>query len=201
LILAAGCRQGSDQETAIRACFNSYKTSVLAGNGEEAVQFVDANTLAYFEKMLELALHGEAATVKGLSALDKLMVLLVRFQIEPELLSQMDGRQLYVYSIDEGLVDREGMAANGIGKVTVNDGHAEGDHVANGVRSDLKYAFHLEDGEWKLDITSIYPAMEIAIKLMARNSRMNENDYLLFIVELDEDKKVTPEIWQPLIAN
>ena len=55
-----------------------------------------------------------------------------------------------------------------------------------------------EEGQWKIDLTSLFPVSTMAFKKMADESGENQNDYLFSLLEMITGKKPGTEIWQPI---
>lgn len=51
-------------------------------------------------------------------------------------------------------------------------------------------------GQWKLDLTSLFPASNLLFKQMVEESGQNENEYLFSLLEMLTGKKPGSEIWQ-----
>ena len=66
------------QEEDVLACFSNYKRAILNDQGEEALKYIDANTLTYYEGILEKTKTADSIMVDKLPLMDKMMVLIVR---------------------------------------------------------------------------------------------------------------------------
>jgi hypothetical protein len=204
-LLLAGCgaevpqeESNAKAETAIRACFAAYKAAILEGDGEAAAVEVDAATIAYYEKMLELSLDASAEETKRLPLMDRMTVLIVRARVEPELLRTVDGRELFVHAVKSGMVGKSSVIHNELGEVKVSGAHATGEHVSAGQKTRIRWRFHREEGAWRMDILSIFPAATLAFQKTIADSGMTENEFIFRVIAMTGGTEPTDDIWQPV---
>ncbi len=98
-VLACSAEESADQ-AAVRAAYDDYIQAVLEKDGGQAATLVDQNTISYYERMLELALHGDADTVRNISTLDKIIVLTIRHGVSLDLAEQMTAETLFTYVVN-----------------------------------------------------------------------------------------------------
>ncbi len=189
----------TEEATAVRASFDGYKQAILDQAGEKSVGFVDRNTLAYYQKMRDLALRGDRETIRALSTVDKLFVLSIRHRISSEEVELMTGESLFVYAVNQGWIGKASVINNEVGDITVSGTHATGVHVSGRKASPFKWVFQMENGKWKLDLTSIMPAADQAFKQVIRQSGLHEDEFLITIIESVSGEKVADTVWDPMI--
>lgn len=190
--------QVQNQEDLVKEAFNSYKSSILNDKGEDAVNYVDTNTIKYYEKVLELVKNADRKEISSLSLLDKLMVVLIRHTINKEDIFSFDGRKLLVYAIENGMVGKDSVMNNSIGKVSIDENFAKGEMLVNGKKSSIYFHFYKESGAWKVDLTSIFDISNTAFKKMVEESGQTENDFIFLIIKSSNGKKPNSNIWEPL---
>lgn len=199
ILTATAVPTPAEEVTAVRASFEGYKQAILGQAGEKSVGFVDRNTLAYYQKMRDLALRGDQETIRALSTVDKLFVLSIRHRISPEEVELMTGESLFVYAVNQGWIGKASVINNEVGDITVSGTHATGVHLSRGKATPLKFVFQRENGKWKLDLTSIMPAADQAFKQVIRESGLDEDEILITILESVSGKKVADTVWDPMI--
>ena len=192
-----GTSAQSTEQNSVKQTFTSYKKAILDGHGSEAVKWVDKNTLSYYEKMLAVTLNGDSAEVTALPLMDKLTVLSLRHRIPKNDIKNFDGKQLFVYSIDKGMVGKNSVMNVDIGEVKVEGNSADGQLVSNGQGSPLYFGFSKEEGQWKLDLTSLFGPTTEGLKKMLSDQGMTENQFIFQALEMMSGKPVTNEIWSP----
>ncbi len=189
----------AQEDAKVKQTFSNYKQSILKGDGEEAVKWVDTNTIAYYGKMLGLALDADSAKVADLNLMDRLTVLSLRHRMSRSEIAGMDGRQLFVHSIKKGMVGKNTVANVEIGAIKIDGSTAEGQLEANGQKSPLNFGFSKENGQWKLDLTSLFGPTTAGLKQMIAGQGMSENEFIIRALQMTGDgKPVNNTIWRPM---
>lgn len=184
----------------IRACFTKYKTSILNDEGDAAITCLDSRTLQYYQDISDKARQADSTEISNLELMDKLMVLTMRHRTSKEDLLNFDGKQLLKYSIQEGMVGKNSVANNELGEIIVEEDFAKGQLVASGYETPFYFHFYKE-GEWKLDITSIFDVGAETFKNAVKGSGMDENEYILTVLEMVAGEKPADNIWDPITKN
>lgn len=190
--------QKNSETDLIKKTFAEYKRSILAGEGEEAIKWVDSHTLNYYDQMLETAVTADSADVQKLGLMDKLTVLTARHRIPKEEALEMRGRDFFIYAIDKGMVGKSSVMNVEIGKVKVDGDSGSGQVIVNGREVPLFFDFSRENDLWKLDITSIFVATNAGLKQMLAENGTTDNEFILQALEMLSGKPVRDDIWQPL---
>jgi len=198
LLIISCNNQTKDDQIDVKECFEGYKSSILASKGDEAVKWVDKNTLNYYDKMLKLSISGDSATVNNLGILDKLTVLTVRHRIPKEEVLKMDGNSFFIYAINSGMVGKNSVMTIEIGDIEISGDFAKGQILANGQKASLYFQFNKENNKWKIDITSIFSASIVGLKQVIKNNGLTENDFILNGLEGLTGRRPDLSIWRPL---
>jgi len=143
-----------------------------------------------------LVKSADSVSVERLSLLDKLMVLIVRHRTPQEDIRKFDGRPLFIYAINSGMVGKNSVSSNTIGEVTVDKKFAKGQVLVNGKKAPIFMQFNKEENSWKMDLTALFPMSNMAFKKVIEDSGENENDFIFKILESLTGKKPSAEIWQ-----
>ncbi len=186
------------EEARVRETFENYKKAILKDRGAEAVTYVDSKTVAYYSRMLDLALHADSLAVDSLVLVDKLMVLAIRHRTSRAQLLSFDGIKLIQYAIESGMVGKNTVANNSMGDVIIDHLTARGRLIVNGEQTDVYFQFNLEQGHWKIDLTSVFAVSSKAMESMIIESGQSENTYIISILQMISGKKPGPEIWLPV---
>lgn len=189
------------EEKLVRKAFDDYKTAILNDKGQHAADRVDSRTIQYYGHILDLVRTADSATVHGLSIMDRLMVFSVRHRTPKADLLRFDGRALFVYAVESGMVGKNSVAGNTIGEVVVEGSFAKGQLVVNGEGAPFQFHFYKEEERWKLDITSLFSISTMAFQKMAADSGQEENDFLFTLLEMITGRKPGPEVWRPVVEG
>ncbi|SHH64086.1 hypothetical protein SAMN04488109_4775 [Chryseolinea serpens] len=182
---------------AVKASFDNYKAAILNDQGEQAVKHIDGRTIKYYDNILEEVKMFDSAKVESLSLLDKMMVFSIRHRASKAEILSFDGSKLFVYAIQKGMVGKNSVVNSMIGEVTISGTFAKGQLVVNDKKVPIYFHFYKEQGQWKVDLTSIFPVASVAFKKAVDNSGQSEDDFLFSLLEMLTGKKPGPEIWVP----
>ena len=78
-------------------CFNGYKESILAEDGDKAVKFLSSGTIDLYQKYVDLALDAEKDEIQKLSFINRMQAIFIRHRVAPDKLRLFDGREALVY--------------------------------------------------------------------------------------------------------
>lgn len=186
------------EEKLVQKAFDNYKTAILNDKGEEAVRYVDSRTINYYSDILDLVKTADSTKIETLSILDKLMVFSVRHRTSIENVLSFDGESLLVYAIRSGMVGKNSVANNSIGEVEIENDFAKGQFIANGQKAPFYFHFYKENGQWKIDLTSLFQVTTMALGKMADDSGQGQNEYIFSLLEMITGKQPGAEIWKPI---
>jgi hypothetical protein len=163
------CAPPTDDEAAVRACYDAYMQAVRNGDGPALADLLDRGTLTHYDRLLQLALTADSGTVAALEAMDRMTVLGLRVAHDRAELENMDGRQVIAGAMgrDKG-ADMGAFESLGLGSVTV-----EGDVATASIKlagfplPGAKYTFRREDGRWRLDLTSLLQTSSMSMGFKA----------------------------------
>ena len=182
----------------VRKAFDDYKSAILNDKGNDAAKLVNSKTIKYYNDVLDWVKNADSAKVESFSLLNKLMVFTVRHRASKKDILAFDGKSLLEYAIESGMVGKNSVANTTIGEVEIDRNFAKGQFVANGVKAPFNVHFNKEDGQWKIDLTSLFAVSTATFEKMAADSGKNENDFLFDLLEMVTGEKPGQEIWQPV---
>ncbi len=187
------------EETLVRQCFDGYKEAVMEGRSEDAVAYLDQNSIEYFNDLLGLSQSADKATVQSLPLMDKMMVIAIRQNAPKDLILNGDATQILNYAIEEGLIGKNTVANNSIGAVKLDGRHASGQLVMGSTPLEMYFDFNQEGRDWKLDITSIFPATASTLESLQKLSGLEEDEYLFNLLETLTKSRPTDKVWDPVL--
>ena len=197
LFVACSDSGPKDDVADIRACFDNYFAALKAGDGNMAASLVDNNTLKHFDHMLELARSADSATVSGLDAMDQMTVLSMRMQVPAEELRSLDARDAVARSVSKGMMADGGPEGLGLGDVTVEGDKASAPLKMYGFPTPAKFSFQREEGQWHIDLTSLFDLSRQAFGQMASGGEEG-NAMLMQMLEENTGMAVPASVWHPV---
>jgi len=196
VLLPFGMYSQTEQQKIIDV-FKDYKSAILNDRGTEALKLIDKRTVDYYSGILIAIKQSDKEAIDQLSLMDKLMILIIRQQVSNEEILKFSGESLLLYAFDNGMVGKNGVVDVDLGKVTVSDDFAKAQLIIKGKEESLYFHFYKEK-DWKLNLTSLFPISNIAIREMVEESGKEENDFILFLVEIMSKRKLKENIWNPI---
>lgn len=190
------CNGQKKEQKLIKTAFKNYKSAILNDKGEEAINYVDSRTIAYYSDILELVKNADSIQINSLSFLDKVMVFSIRHRVKKEDILSFDGKSLFIYAIKSGMIGKESILNSSIGEVKLLNDFGKGQFLLNEQETPLYFHFYKESGKWKIDLTSIFPFSNIAFKQLVAESGQNETDYIFSLLEILTGNKPGSEIWE-----
>lgn len=187
-----------DNKAAVEQCFHQYKNAILEGKGAIAADYVDSKTISYYDFILEQVKHRDSVELFDLNLNDRLMILSVRHRINNKNLHKIDGKGLFILSIDNGLISKTSLAGNEIGDVAIEDKKAKAQLLIQGIKTPVFMEFVQEKNKWKLNLTSMFEQTSTSIQKMAKRSKMTENEFMLLMLEKSNNIKPNRTIWNPI---
>jgi hypothetical protein len=189
-------RPQSDEEQ-IRQTFLTYKEAILQQHGQSAVLLVNNATLQYYARMKNLALEGQEKEVRLLTPMNKIMVLSLRHRIPVDDLRAMTPEVVFVHAVNQGWIGKNSVLDSDIGRVQVFGKDASADYLKGGKQTSLKYRFTKEGEKWKIDLTALMPAADQAMSMLIEKEKLDEDKFIISLIETVSGKKVSPLIWRP----
>lgn len=196
LILVFSCQAQDDKQ--VQKTFKAYKSAILNGNGKEAASYVDSHTINYYARMLDITRHADSAQVDTMSILDKIIILTLRAKVKKEQLHEMDGKSLIVYAINTGMIGKNTVNNFAIDHISVNKNFAQAQMMAQGQPIPMYMHFYKENGQWRVDLTSLFKTFSEAMAQLIEESGQTENEFLVKMLEASTGKTLDRKLWQPL---
>lgn len=183
----------------VQSSFHAYREAILEENGLLASEYVSSYTLSYYDRMLFLALSADSLQIDSLSLVDKMTILIFRGTLSPESLKAAGSGDGFIFAINHGLVSKEDIRQNELGTIFYDSTFARAPMVIKGQLSPLQLYFHLEQGTWKLDLTSLFPLTEPVIQRLVNESGMEENEFMQLLVTFTlAGEEQQNALWHPV---
>lgn len=195
--LACSVRGSQAEAELIRQAFLTYKAAVLQQQGQSAVTLVNKATVQYYARMKAVALEGQEKEVRQLTPVNKIMVLSLRHRLPVSDLRKMKPEELFIHGVNQGWIDKDSILDTDIGQPQVSGNDASAEYLKSGKPTPLKYRFTKEDGKWKVDLTALMPAGDQGISMMMKEQGLDEDTFIIGIIESVSGKKAPTTIWQP----
>ena len=192
------CLAAESDIEGITKCYENYVIGIINNDAQMAYESIDRNTKAYYDRILEMAIHLDAKSTKKLSLLNKSMVLLARHGVEKQKLLKMNGADFFKYAVIKDWIGSQSDRGQRITNVDIDNNIASSNIVKDGQISTFGYVFYKEADGWKIDLTSIMPFVERELKKQLLKQQIDDDDFIFQMLEAISGKKVSKKIWKPL---
>ena len=141
----------------IQQTFNKYKTALLNNKGEEAIKYLDNQTLEYYSSLLSSIIFKNKKEIEQLSLFDQYSIYFIRAYVgERKILSfQNKESDFFIFLINSGLINKITLQQQSIKNIKIDDYLAKADIVINGSQTSMQYYFSKEHGQWKIDASPL----------------------------------------------
>ncbi|MEM7792150.1 MAG: hypothetical protein AAF546_12165, partial [Verrucomicrobiota bacterium] len=103
----------------------------------------------------------------------------------------------FVYAVDNDWIGKTGVVPMEIGNVRESGTRAVSDAFLDGQKIPYEFIYKKEDGEWKFDLTQILMNTEAPLRMAAKQSNMQENQFIFVIIETVSGNKPNESLWSP----
>ena len=186
------------QNEEIIKTFQIYKNGIINGDGDKSADVITQNSIQYYDQILQHCFHSDSTKLSQLKIIDFMRVMMLKHTVEKETLLNFNGKKLFSYTITEGMNDKNSTAQLELGQITINDNKAFATIIVMGQVAPMNFAFKLEEGNWKVDITSLFDFTEQMLQQVMTSSGKSKAELIFPVLEMYNNKKVSAEIWTPL---
>ena len=208
VLILYSCSQQTEPETTSHAeaglngelsdVYEGYKNAVLNGNGEGAAYYVSSQTIIYYDKLLDLVQNADSSKLVLAGLFEKFTVLAIRQTVDWARLRAMNGKDLFIYAIQNGMIGKN------ISKTSLGDGEYKNDHFTKGElmankKPTGKYMlFYREDGRWRLDLLDMLRENGKNLDKMMGHPELNETQRMVLFFKQVFGREPSREIWLPV---
>jgi hypothetical protein len=197
MLLLGGSEQQPATPEGVRQVYASYKQAVLSSDGSTAAALITRETVEWYERSKQLALHGSKADIDPLPPMLKFQVLAFRQRVDVEQLRLLSARELVAYAIAQGWMSKSNMERTDLGDVKITGAVANADVVIAGTPSTQQFRFVRDAGRWYFDQLPLLTGADDQLKAAAAQRKMSEDQLIIALIEAASHKKVGEEIWTP----
>lgn len=150
--------------------FNAFKKNYSERNAEETVKYFSKSSIELYDTMLKVALGKE--NLSDDAFLESFIVLSINSNFSPSEIEKLNGKDVIIWSINEGLDSFENFNALPIIEIYQKDGYS---FIKLGYEKDnIDIRLSYEEGLWKVDLPYILSLVGQAVKTMFEGSLSKE---------------------------
>lgn len=200
---------------AVRGVFLGYKSALIAGDGKTAASLVDEATDTYFERLRDLALHGNEQEVKAHSFVERLLVLSMRQVLDRTTIESMSLADLIDVAMSEGWIAPQTLSQLDIGAIEVHGDEASAEVLSGLISSaassddeapaggtsepgepELRYRFVREHGAWRFRFSSLVESLDRLVEDLTSQLGTQQDDLIFMLIEGFTGRQVLPDVWE-----
>ncbi len=202
LLLLCACEESRNQQRAgIRKSFQDFSKAFFGRDGKSAINHLSKNTFLYYDRIIPLARYQDDAGLSNLPPVDLLACLSLRHRYSARELRSINSRKIVLDALDRMTFPAGAPHFLGIGdiRITIPGKQAIAPVLlAPGEwHQDIKVSFVKENGEWKIDPTSIFPAMAGRIEPHLLDPTVSRAEKALYYLEIHENEHIGRELLSP----
>ncbi len=179
----------------VEAALEKYRIAILNADPEAAYQSIDTNTKAYYDQLFDDVAFATADQVHAKPLLDRVTIVMTRHRIPVEELQNLDGPSLFKYAVANDWVGKGSVAATAITDIRITGDTATTKLMMGGQVAPFGFTFRKEQGEWKIDLTSVMPMANSAFEQTIQAAGLQENAFIFQSVEAASGHPVDPSVW------
>ncbi|MDP4184224.1 MAG: hypothetical protein Q8862_03560 [Bacteroidota bacterium] len=183
----------------IKKCYETYKKSLLNNDGKQAYACLDKKTRKYYDELLDKIKTYDSIQIEKESIVNKLSILTIRHRVPKDEILKMNGEGLFIYSIDYGFVDKGSVQHYELGTIEFRRKIAKAQMMSGNLPSFYKYLFYKQKNQWYINLTSLHPMSNYALKKMIEELQQTEDDFILYSLASITRRNLDNSIWHPLV--
>lgn len=211
LVLLAGLfftatRDRSDSvrdESAVVGLASRWVASVAARD-PALVELLDTSAADYYERLRDVALHGDVTVLEALAPTDQLQALFLRLTVDLNELEEMSGRQILLKAVHERWIGQDLRRTDEIRELVVTGDAATGRLYKFGQedRPDRgRQYFRRENGEWRVELRGERERLQQDFEAFVARSGLGPSEAAFFILETRLLRKVRIADFVPPLAD
>lgn len=185
------------EKSSITESFQNYMSAMINDDGDEAIKYIDSQTIQSYDKTMRQIKYADSAEVVALPFLKKFFILNLRHREPKEKLLAMNGKDLFVYSVEEGSLGNFKNKDTSLGDIELTENKATAGIEINEQKTLISFQFVKEYGTWKIDLTPFNKIGEFPFERSIPKMD-DENEYLINLIEQSSGKVAVDSIWHPL---
>ncbi|MCH2063388.1 MAG: hypothetical protein MK194_06650 [Roseibacillus sp.] len=203
LLLLASCGESRNKQRAdVRKSFRQFSKAFFDRDAGTAAGYLSQRTFAYYDdRVIPLACNEDDAGLSTLPPLDLFSCLALRHRYPPEQLRELDSLKLVLDSFERMVFPAGAPHFLDIGTIRIT---TPGEEATASVllapgewHEDILVTFRRENGEWKMDLTSVFDALARKIEPHLHDSSLSRAERALYYLQMHENEQIGSELLKP----
>lgn len=209
LTAAAGCstKPAPSDEALVRTAFEQYKRAALKSDGSAVVPLLTPESLAYYDRLRNLALTGTETELDKIRHVERMQVWMFRQLLSAEELGAMSREELGAYVFDKHMMGEDLEESSSFDTLQIEGSTATARHLARGrpaggpIREVTFQWKKGSDGRWRLDLLHAVALMELQLDdIQKMQPDLSKEQLAEGIVQAFTNRELEPKHHQPMLA-
>lgn len=185
---------GEKQKTC-EEVYDAYVKALRRKDGKSASTCASQSTIDLYERCRKRALDSTGVDFEEVSQLEVVLIFQLRLMRSRKELEADDGKSVFEWGINNGLVNESGYKGLTISKVQVDGKKAIATLKKDGKPvTDVVFNFVLEKGQWRLDMVPIMMGAESAFAQIRKDAKKSKIDFAVYLLERNFKREIPPQI-------
>lgn len=154
--------------------FNSFKNNYGNRNAEETIKYFTPNSIKMYDDLLEVAING--AGDKKIGFLESMVIMNLQSKLSIEEMKKMTGRDIMIWSINEGIDNFENF--NSLPVYDVYEQEGDSYVVVGYEKENIPIKLEYSDKLWKVDFPYLYEFLNKTFENFFGASGISEKMFL-----------------------
>jgi ketosteroid isomerase-like protein len=170
----------SDDARDVRDCFQAYRDAVQRDDLDAIANLLDDTTVQRFQQYRKLAAAGESAIAGSATpAVDRVCCELFKARFSPAQLADMGDDEVIAFAVKHLFAGPEGIEHFAIGIIDLDDDdEATAELFAGEMALPIRMHFRRIHGEWRVNVTGLFPLIESAYRSIAMQKGMSTDEFV-----------------------
>ena len=200
--LLSSCGESRNrQRSEVRQVFQKFSEAFFARDGRTASRHLSQQTFAYYDRVIPLARNEDDVGLSALPPLELFSCLALRHRYSPEELMGPDSRNLVLDAFDRMVFPAGAPHFLDIGEIRITSPGVEATAPVflppGEWHEDILVTFNRENGEWKMDLTSVFEALSGKIEPHLRDPSSSRAERALHYLRIHENEQIGSELLRP----
>lgn len=176
--------QDSKAQAEIRVAFGGIQQAITRGDLDTLINYMSANTVALVSESKLIAQDPDAIDLDRPSQVCILLAWYAFWQLEPDVLKNMDGPGLLKWFLQHGLIQTTGLLSLSLGEIHIDGKHATADisiTIASTTNNTLRFV--KEAARWELDFARTLLSGEDAFRELRLREGLSKAEVALAALE------------------
>lgn len=185
----------------LQLVLDEYKTGILSVDGARAYEALSHRSREFWEKLHRATLTYDRQAISDSPFAVKMSVLGARAMVDREILLNGSARDMFVALVSTKQLGYRSVESMGFAHFRLNGSVVTAEVAANGKPTGAYLMeFVKEQGNWKLNTVPLLKAGGEMLASMANKQGMDEEDFIVLVIEQESGKEVDSSIYDPVVS-